>query len=124
MWTRKQDEEADSRSTKCFSCGEWGHISTTRWLLLESGLGPTFCAETVSTAAYLCNKSPSSVINGGIPERKWSGKEVNTNHIRVFGYRTWSHACSHTTLSKFIPRQKNVFWLDIVRVSRVAICGT
>ncbi|GBL79061.1 hypothetical protein AVEN_49005-1 [Araneus ventricosus] len=26
-WARKQDEEANRRSRKCFSCGEWGHIS-------------------------------------------------------------------------------------------------
>ncbi|GBN98693.1 hypothetical protein AVEN_73041-1 [Araneus ventricosus] len=26
-WTRKKDEEANGMSTKCFSFGEWDHIS-------------------------------------------------------------------------------------------------
>ncbi|GBL79063.1 hypothetical protein AVEN_49007-1 [Araneus ventricosus] len=72
--------------------------------LKESGLGPKFWAEAVSTAAYLRNKCPFTAIDGDIPERIWSGKEVHINHMRVFGCRTWSHVHSHSIQRKLDPK--------------------
>ncbi|GBL79311.1 Retrovirus-related Pol polyprotein from transposon TNT 1-94 [Araneus ventricosus] len=99
-------------------------MNRTRCLLIESGLCPKFWAEAVSTAAYLRNKCPSAAIDGNIPERIRSDKEVNINHIRVFGCRAWSHVRSHSIQSKLDSKAKECVLVDILRVSRVTSYGT
>ncbi|KAK2999025.1 hypothetical protein RJ639_024468 [Escallonia herrerae] len=46
--------------------------------------GPTtFWAAAVDTVVYLINRSPTSALNGGIPEEEWSSDE--------YGYRLWDY---------------------------------
>lgn len=79
-------------------------INAARCLLIESGLDKSFWAEAVSTATYLWNKCPSTSIAGSIPEEKWSGRKVDTKHLRVFGSRAWSHLRSYSRHGKFDPK--------------------
>lgn len=81
-------------------------INSTRCLLIESGLEASFWAEAVSTAAKLRNKCPSAAIEGDIPERRWTGKEVLLDHLKVFGCRAWSHERSFSRKSKLDPKAK------------------
>lgn len=43
------------------------------------------------TAFDLINSSPSSPLNGGVPNRFLTGKYVNYNHWKVIGYRQFVH---------------------------------
>ncbi|GBN69414.1 Retrovirus-related Pol polyprotein from transposon TNT 1-94 [Araneus ventricosus] len=99
-------------------------MNQTRCLFIESGLSPAFWTEAVSTAAYFRKKCSSSVIHGDISEGIWSDKEVKINHIRVFGCRTWSQYAGTKYRAIWTPRQKNMSWLNIMRVSRVTSYGT
>ena len=45
----------------------------------------------MKTAVDLINLSPSVPLDGDIPERVWTGKDVFFKHLRVFGYRTFVH---------------------------------
>ena len=56
-----------------------------RCLLVESGLKEQFWTEAVSTSAYVTNMSPSSAIDGNIPEELWLGKKPGYLHLRRFG---------------------------------------
>ena len=62
-----------------------------RCLLSSSGVGKDFWAETVSTAAYLINKCPSSGIGGAIPEERWYGGKSDYNKLRPFGCKVFAH---------------------------------
>jgi hypothetical protein len=50
-----------------------------------------FWGETVRTACYLINWSPSVPLKFEIPERVWSKKNVSYSHLRVFGCKAYVH---------------------------------
>ncbi|KAJ8889956.1 hypothetical protein PR048_009461, partial [Dryococelus australis] len=51
-------------------------VEKARCLLIEARLDCTFWAEAVNTAAYLHNRSPSSVLDGQTPEEVLSGRKT------------------------------------------------
>ncbi|KFM59138.1 Retrovirus-related Pol polyprotein from transposon TNT 1-94, partial [Stegodyphus mimosarum] len=79
-------------------------INTTRCLLIESGADHRFWVEAMATAAYLHNKRTSMAIDGDIPEGRWSGYGSKADHLRVFGFRAWSHVRSHSRGCKLDPK--------------------
>jgi len=60
-------------------------LETARALLLSSELPPHFWAEAVSTAVFLINRQPSSVLQGYIPYERLFGHPPNYSHLRCFG---------------------------------------
>ena len=48
-------------------------LERARCMLSNAGLSKCFWAETVNTACFLVNRSPSTVINFKTPEEVWSG---------------------------------------------------
>ena len=42
-------------------------------------------------AVDLINLSPSYALDGDIPEKVWTGKDISYNHLRVFGCRAFVH---------------------------------
>ncbi|MCO5575173.1 hypothetical protein L7F22_028970 [Adiantum nelumboides] len=49
------------------------------------GLPQSFWGEAVKTAVHLINRSPSKVLDGGVPEEAWTSKPPSYAHLRVFG---------------------------------------
>ena len=43
------------------------------------------------TAVDLINLSPSVPLNGNIPQRVWTGKDISYQHLKVFGCRAFVH---------------------------------
>jgi len=43
------------------------------------------------TAVCLINLSPSVPLDGDVPQRAWTGKNVSYKHLRVFGCRAFVH---------------------------------
>lgn len=60
-------------------------LECARCVRLHMGLPPYLWAATVDAAVYLINRSPSSALDGKIPRERWSGKEINYSHLKVFG---------------------------------------
>ncbi|CAA7028218.1 unnamed protein product [Microthlaspi erraticum] len=58
-------------------------VNKVRSMLSESGLEQRFWAEAASTAVYLINRSPSSVIDFEIPEERWTSAAPDLSNLRV-----------------------------------------
>nr|MCH9869272.1 hypothetical protein [Serratia marcescens] len=65
-------------------------LERARCMRLHAGLPLRWWMTAVTTAAYLINRSPSSALEGGIPEEMWSGKRVNYAYLKVYGCIAYS----------------------------------
>jgi transposase InsO family protein len=62
-----------------------------RCMLSHAKLPKPFWGEAMRTAVDLINLSPSVPLDGDIPQRVWTGKDVSFEHLRVFGCRAFVH---------------------------------
>lgn len=62
-----------------------------RCMLSHSKLPKSFWGEAVRTAVDLINLSPSVPLNGDVPEKIWTGKDISYNKLRVFGCKAYVH---------------------------------
>uniref|UniRef100_A0A803PE38 CCHC-type domain-containing protein n=1 Tax=Cannabis sativa TaxID=3483 RepID=A0A803PE38_CANSA len=76
-------------------------------MLFNVGLSNGFWGETVVTTAYLINISPSSAIEGKIPEKRWTGKPPDLCNLKVFGCAAYAHQ----SIGKFEPRTLKCIFL-------------
>lgn len=60
-------------------------------MLSKSGLEKNFWAKAVRTACYLINRSPTTNLDGGIPEEVWIGKNLVYSHLKIFGCEAFVH---------------------------------
>ena len=60
-------------------------------MLSHSNLPKSFWGEAMRTAVDLINLSPSAPLDGDVPERVWTGKDVSYKHLKVFGCRAYVH---------------------------------
>lgn len=60
-------------------------IEKGRALLSEADLNKKYWAEAVSTVVYLKNRSPTKAVSNAVPEKLWTGKEIDLSHLKVFG---------------------------------------
>ncbi|KAL2493081.1 Integrase catalytic domain-containing protein [Abeliophyllum distichum] len=75
-------------------------LNKVRCMLLSSGLPKLFWGETVVTAVYLCNRSPSSALNFKVLESVWSKRPVDYSHLKIFGCAAYAHQ----NIGKLEPR--------------------
>ena len=54
-------------------------------MLSQEKLPWIFWVEAMFTTVHIINLSPSVPIEGDIPQRVWTGKDVPYKHLRVFG---------------------------------------
>lgn len=66
-------------------------LERVRCMLSLFGLSNSNWVESVVTACYLINMSPSVPINFLTPIEKWSGKRPDLKHLRVFGCKAYAH---------------------------------
>jgi len=71
-------------------------MDKARSMLSGASLEQKFWAESIATACYLVNRSPTSALVGKIPMEVWSGKKPSIRHLRVFGCEAYAH----------VPREK------------------
>jgi hypothetical protein len=60
-------------------------------MLSHAKLPKHFWGEAMRTVIDLINLSPSVPLDGDIPQRVWTGKDVSFEHSRVFGCRAFVH---------------------------------
>ncbi len=66
-------------------------IEMTRSMLTGSNLSQKFSAETLSTTAYLCNRSPTKAVVGMTPFEAFHGNKPNVKNLRAFGCVSFAH---------------------------------
>lgn len=66
-------------------------VERMRCLISQSGLSMTFWGEALNTVVHVLNLSPSAPLEGDIPERVWTGKDVSYSHLKVFGCKAFVH---------------------------------
>ncbi|GKD01282.1 retrotransposon protein, putative, ty1-copia subclass, partial [Tanacetum coccineum] len=66
-------------------------MDKVRHLLIQSRLPKTFWAEATYIAAYLINRSPSTIIEKKTPMDMWSGHPSDYGMLRIFVYVIYSH---------------------------------
>jgi transposase InsO family protein len=59
-------------------------MEKVRSMLSNSGLPKYFWVEVVRTTCYLINHSPTTSLDGGIPEKVWTGKDLCYTHLKIF----------------------------------------
>ncbi|KAK3009485.1 hypothetical protein RJ639_015446 [Escallonia herrerae] len=92
--------DIDSDTTKLWHM-RLGHMNERDVLFKE------FWAEAVNIAAYLINRSPSTVIDCKAPEKVWPDKDTNYENLRIFG----CHAYAHVNDGKLELRTKKCIFL-------------
>ena len=85
-------------------------LERVRCLLSHSKLPRSFWGEAMRTAVDLINLSPSVPLNGDLPEKVWTGKEVSYDHLRVFGSKAFVHIPKDER-SKLDPKAKQCIFL-------------
>ena len=60
-------------------------------MLSNSCLEKNFWVEAVKTTCYLINRSPTTTLDGGIPNEFWTGKNLNYSHLKIFGCEEFVH---------------------------------
>lgn len=71
-------------------------------MLSESGMEKKFWAEAASTAVYLINRSPSSVLDFKVPEEIWTSVMPSLTGLKRFGCVVYIHSDD----GKLNPRAK------------------
>ena len=66
-------------------------VESVRSMLADAKLPHKFWAESLSTAVYLRNRSPSVTVKGKTPFEAWTGQKPNVKHLRVFGCEAYAH---------------------------------
>ena len=66
-------------------------VESVRSMLADAKLPYKFWAETLSTAVYLRNRSPSTAVKGKTPFEAWNGEKPNVKHLRIFGCEAYAH---------------------------------
>ena len=92
-------------------------VETTRAMLLDAKLPHRFWAETISTATYLRNRSPTSAVKGATPHQAWCGQKPRVEHLRVFGSTAYVHV-PRDERGKFDPKTKKCVLLGYGNVQK------
>ncbi|KAI5056154.1 hypothetical protein GOP47_0029675, partial [Adiantum capillus-veneris] len=85
-------------------------MERARSMRLHASLLLELWAEAVSTSVYLINRSPSTALDGGVPEEAWTDKPVNYAFLKVFGWEAFMHI-DRSLRSKLDTKSKKCFFI-------------
>ena len=60
-------------------------------MLAHANLSKTLWVDALMTTTYVINRSPSAPLDGDVPQRVWTGKDVSYRHLKVFGCLAYVH---------------------------------
>ena len=60
-------------------------------MLAHAKMSKTFWVEALTIATYVINRSPSAPLDGDVPLRVWTFKEISYRHVKVFGCLAYVH---------------------------------
>ena len=70
-------------------------IESARSMLYYTKMPLKFWAESVNTAVYLHNQSPTSALKDKTPFESWFGKKPNVSNLKIFGSVCFVHTPDH-----------------------------
>jgi hypothetical protein len=79
-------------------------------MLNEKNLPNYFWAETIATAVYIMNRTPTVTVHGMTPEEKFTSKKPDVSHLRVFGCIVYVHVPKEKR-SKLDPKAKKCIFI-------------
>jgi hypothetical protein len=72
-------------------------------MLNEKNLPNYFWVETIASAVYIMNQTPTVIVHGMTPEEKFINKKPDVSHLKVFSYIAYMHVPNEKR-SKLDPR--------------------
>ncbi|GBP22524.1 Retrovirus-related Pol polyprotein from transposon TNT 1-94 [Eumeta japonica] len=75
-------------------------VEKAKCLLINANLPKMYWAESIHTAAYLINRSPTRSLKYKTPEEIWTRKKPKIHHLKVFGCEAMIH----------LPKEKRGKW--------------
>ena len=60
-------------------------MNMARSLLTSKRFSNDYWVEVVACSFYILNRSPTSSVQGKVPEETWSGQKFSVSHFKVFG---------------------------------------
>ena len=60
-------------------------------MLAHAKLSKTFWAEALTTTTYVINRSPLAPLDGDVPQRVWTCKDISYRHLKVFDCLSYVH---------------------------------
>lgn len=84
-------------------------LNVARSLLFQGNLPTSFWGEAILTAAYLINRTPTSLLNNISPYEKLVGSPPSYSNLRVFGCLCFAHIQKHG--DKFAPRSRKCIFI-------------
>ena len=67
-------------------------MDKARSMLSGAGIAKSFWVESISTACYLKNRSPTSTLVDKTPQEVWYGNKTSIAYLKVFGCDDFAHA--------------------------------
>ena len=98
-------------------------VESVRSMLANAKLPHKFWAETLSTATYLRNRSPSTAVKGKTPFKAWTSRKPNVKHLRVFGCDAYAHVPKMNERNLTL-KLENVFFLAMPPKRKVIVFMT
>ena len=83
----------------------------TRTMLIATGLGRNFWAETLNTSCYIINRCMIRPILNKTPYELFKGRKPNIMHLRIFGCKCYVHNNGKDALGKFDPKSDEAIFL-------------
>ncbi len=66
-------------------------VEMAKCMMFEKGMPLEFWAETVNTAVYVLNRSPTKALDKKTPFEAYSGRKPGLKHLKVFGSVCYAH---------------------------------
>ena len=85
-------------------------VETVRSMLSDAKLPRKFWAETLSTAVYLRNRSPTIAVQGKTPLEAWTKEKPDVGHLKAFGCLCFAHVAKDER-QKFDAKAKRCIML-------------
>ena len=66
-------------------------VETARALMAEKNMPHSYCADAISGAVYIMNRTPTASIHDVTPEEKFTGNKPDLSRLKVFGCILYVH---------------------------------
>ena len=84
-------------------------MEAAREMIHDQYLPMHLWAEAARTAVYVQNRTPHRVLEIKTPEEVFSGKKLEVNHLRIFGYPVYIHILKEKRMKLDPSRKKGIF---------------
>ncbi|BBG99019.1 BURP domain-containing protein, partial [Prunus dulcis] len=87
-------------------------VEMAKCMMFEKGMPLEFWAETVNTAVYVLNRSPTKALDKKTPFEAYSGRKPGLKHLRVCekGYRLYNITTEKVIISRDVVFNEEASW--------------